>query len=118
MFNRRKELKQFGFKQNCPSWGKNEKVIILKNYDKFKRLEMQAYLMTLMKGDILLLTFQNLGPKNYVAVIELSNAEKACLWLDKLITNLELKSKYGIPGSKENNAPKMKCILVVKNKYS
>lgn len=117
LFERRREFKEFGFKQNYPIWGRNEKTIVLKNYDKNKRQDMKTYLMTLMKGDIVDINFQNITKGTYVSVIYFVNPERACFWLDRLLTNYELKEKFGIPGSKDGRSAKMKCILVLKNKF-
>jgi hypothetical protein len=92
-------------------------MIVVKNYDKNKRQDLKAYLLALMKGDLIDITFQNVSKGIYVTVIELSNPDKACAWLDKLIVNYEMKTRFGIPGSKDRQSATMKCILVVKNRY-
>lgn len=111
------ELKQFGFKQKCILWGKNEGILIFKNYDSNKRHDMQKYLVTLIKEEMQNMGFQKIGKNSYVGVCLLKNNEKACIWLDRLLGNYEFKNRFGLAGSKEGKSAKMKITLLITNDY-
>lgn len=87
LFAKRAELSQFGFKQGKLIWGKNNGAIVIKNYEKDSRNEMKRYLMDLIKSDLSDMFFQNIDKGVYVGVCTFFKPEKACVWLDLLLTN-------------------------------
>lgn len=67
------ELKQFGFKGKPILWGKNQAILVIKNYDSAKRHDMQKYLVSLLKEDLEGMDFVKTGKKNFVGVCLLRN---------------------------------------------
>lgn len=112
------ELKQFGFKNGCILWGKNEGILVFRNYDRNKRKDMEKYVLNLMREEAIGMAFEKLRKDYYVGVCQVSSYEGACRWLDVLLCDYNFKNRFGIQGSKEGKAPKMKITLFISNSHA
>ena len=110
MIEQQEQLSQFSFKQKGLSWGRNDKILTVRNYNKDKRQEMQQYLEKLMKPELNSCAYHKEN-KVFMLVLEMNKPDSACRWLDLLLEDVNFKQRFSIPGAKNGSKAKIKVRL-------
>ena len=100
-------MNRFGFKNEI-RFGVNVGVIDIHNYDKSRVKQLLGYLRGQMGKDMKVGEQIREGNRHFIRVG--LNKPDACVWLDKLLMDKQIKT-FQIPGAEKNQKAKMKMYL-------
>lgn len=101
-------LNMYGFKNEI-RFGLNTGVIDIHNYEKAKGKQLLGYLKNQMGKD--LKAGEQIREGNRHIVRLLLGKPEACIWLDRLLMDKQMKT-FQIPGAEKNQKAKMKIYLI------
>ena len=91
--------------------GLNKSQIHIRNYDNKRWSLLKGYLEGAIGKDLKICKTIKKG-NSYSMGLEFKNTSLACIWLDKLLQNKQIKD-FRIPGAEKGQKAKMKFHLVV-----